>query len=382
MRFLYFLPCLLLFSCFFSVSLRAQDTDLYMGSAMRPIQIMAGAVYQEYSDEEFELAQVAFPVRAFIPVNRNLGFAFRTAPVLVFANNPTNVGDSLANVNGLSDAQIAVSYHQRIGEGSVVVSLAANLPSGKRELTPEEFETMGYISQDYFGFGVSVLGQGLNLTPGLTVAYPVNQNVVVGAGASYQLRGEFKPVALSPESIEPGSDSFVPGDEILITGGVDVRIARSWAASTNVSYIIYQQDELGNGTQIFDSGDQLFASIQVLGNIGSNQLKMVTQYRGKAKSEVPTSDSTQVVTAPRTVPNQFQFATTYRIRIQDNLSATLLGRVAYYDETDFFSRKTRFDLGAYQNYTFDELIGAYVRFVYTFGSFPGVEIGGGLVFTL
>jgi len=343
----------------------AQQPDVFMGSSQRPIKITVGTVYQQYSDEDRQLSQVAFPFRAFIPVANGVGISLLTTPVLINA-------DSLVSVNGLSDAQIAISYFRNIGPGSVVLSLSSNLPSGKRELTEDEFATMALLSQDFYSFGVPVLGQGLNLAPALTFAYPVNNNVVVGAGASYQMKGDFKPV-------QNMVDSFTPGDELMITGGVDVRVGRSWAVSTSFSYIMYQEDELG-GVSIFESGDQSFVSLQLLGNLGTNQLRVATRYRSKAKSVLPVGDT--ITTAPRTVPQQMQLSASYRMRIQDGIQATILGRAGYYDETDFFTDKTRFDVGAIQEYSFTESVGAALRFIYTFGSFPGVEVGGGLVVTI
>ena len=344
---------------------QAQDQRFYMGSSQQPIQISVGVSYQQYADEDRQLSQLGFPFRAFVPFTPHIGFAVITNPVLIEA-------DSQAPVDGMSDAQVALSYFRNIGAGSIVVSLGANLPSGKRELTTDEFATIALLSQDFYSFAVPVLGQGFNLAPGVTVAYPINNNVVVGAGASYQLKGEYKPVTGMDEG-------FTPGDELMVTGGLDVRVAPAWALSANVSYVIYQEDTLGD-VSVFESGDQIFVTLQGLGNLGTNQLRMTARYRGKAKSQLPVGD--QVTTAPRTVPQQFSFTTTYGMRIQSNLTATLLGRVGHYEETDFFASKTRFDLGAYQEYQFDELVGAVLRFVYTFGSFPGVEIGGGLTFSL
>jgi hypothetical protein len=72
----------------------------------------------------------------------------------------------------------------------------------------------------------------------------------------------------------------------------------------------------------------------------------------------------------------------YSLPIQENMRATLSGQVRYFDDSDFFSRKTLFDLGATQEYAISEVVAAVMRFNYTFGSFPGVEVGLGLAFTI
>jgi hypothetical protein len=174
-------------------------------------------------------------------------------------------------------------------------------------------------------------------------------------------------------------DPYRPGDEMLITGGLDFRLNPSWALSTNFSYMIYQPDELGDAT-VFESGDQIFSSIQLLGNLGVSQIRVISGFRTKAKSQLPVGDD--LVSAPRTVPMQIRLIGMYSLPIQENMRATLSGQVRYFDDSDFFSRKTLFDLGATQEYAISEVVAAVMRFNYTFGSFPGVEVGLGLAFTI
>ena len=346
-------------------SVRAQAPDLYMGSEVRPIRIALGATYQQFSDEDRRLSQLSFPFSAFIPFTSQIALTLRTNPALAS-------GESVTPLEGMSDAQAALSYHQPIGEGSVVVSFTSNLPSGKRELTEEEFATSALLSQDFYGFYVPALGQGLNLSPGLTVAYPINDDFAIGLGFAYQLKGEFKPVVGMEES-------FTPGDEMLFTGGFDVRLSPFWALSTTFTYTLYEADQLG-AVEVYESGNQSQASLQVIGNLGNNQLRLFTRYRTKAKSVLPVGDD--IVTAPRTVPEQVQFMGSYTVRLQENVHAVLLGRARYFKATDFFGNKTLVDLGASPQYAFNDNVAAVLRFVYTFGSFPGVEIGGGMAFTV
>ena len=336
-----------------------------MGSEQQPIRIRTGAVYQQYADQDRRLSQLSFPVSAFIPFTRSLALSLFTNPAMIS-------GEAVESLAGLSDAQVALSYYQSIGEGSIVVSFGTNVPSGKRELTEDEFATTALVSQDFYRFYVPVFGQGLNLSPGITLAYPLGDNMVGGVGFAYQIKGSYNPVA-------DMVDSFKPGNEIMITGGLDFRLAESWALSSNVTYVLYQEDELGD-VSVFDSGDQAIIALQVLGNMGNNQARLVARYRTKAKSQLPAGDL--IVTAPRTVPEQFQFAGNYTLNIQENLRASVIGRIRHYQATDFFEEKTLFDLGASPEVAFNQSVSAVMRFVYTFGSFPGVEIGGGLVFSI
>ncbi|MEZ4700961.1 MAG: hypothetical protein R2834_11565 [Rhodothermales bacterium] len=339
--------------------------DAYIGSAPRPVRITTGAVYQQYADADSRLQQVSFPVTAFVPVSRPFAVSLSFSPAL-------SSGEEVVSLGGLSDAQLAVSYYQRLGAASAVFSLSANLPSGKRGLTQDEFATSTLLSQNFYGFRLPVFGQGLNLSPGVTLAFPAGDQAVVGIGASYQYRGGFEPLVDMTET-------FKPGDEILLTGGADVRLSDSWALSGDVTYTLYQADRLGDA-EVFETGDQIAVSIQTLGNLGFNQLRFFARYRNKGKSTLPVEGL--AITAPRTEPSQGRLLATYRVRVLQTVYATLIAQGRYFEETDLFGAKTLFDVGAGQEFVLTREVSLTSRFVYTFGSFPGVEIGGGLAFTL
>ena len=343
----------------------AMAQDAYIGSAPRPIRITTGAVYQQYADADSRLQQVSFPITAFVPVSRPFAVSFAASPALVS-------GEAVASLQGLSDAQIALSYYQRMGAASGVFSLSANLPSGKRALTQEEFETSALLSQNFYGFRLPVFGQGLNLSPGVTFAFPAGDQAVLGIGASYQYRGSFEPLVGM-------TDSFKPGDEILITGGGDVRVADAWALSADITYTLYQADRLGD-EDVYETGDQLAVSIQALGNLGTNQLRVFGRFRNKGKSTLPVAGAS--VPAPRTEPTQGRLLISYRVRVLETVHATLIAQGRYFEATDLFDARSLFDIGAGQEFVITPEVSLTSRFVYTFGSFPGVEIGGGLAFTL
>jgi hypothetical protein len=339
--------------------------DAYIGSAPRPIRIATGAVFQQYADADSRLQQVSFPFTAYLPVSRPLAFSVAFSPALVD-------GASVASLSGISDAQLALSYYNRFGEASLVASLSANLPSGKRALTQEEFETSTLVSQNFYGFRLPVFGQGLNLSPGVTFAFPAGDAATLGIGASYQVRGSFEPLAGMAEA-------FDPGDELLLTAGADVRLDPSWALSGDVTYTLFQPDELG-AVEVYDSGDQVAVSLQALGHMGFNQLRIFARYRNKGKSTLPIGDA--AVAAPRTEPSQGRLLGAYRVRVIEGIYATLLAQGRYFEATDLYDAMTLVDLGASQEFAVSREISMTSRFIYTFGSFPGVEIGGGLAFSL
>ncbi|MFB3105756.1 MAG: hypothetical protein ACE1ZA_12665, partial [Pseudomonadales bacterium] len=160
----------------------AQDDALYLSSQQQPVRISIGALYQSYTENDSSLSEVSIPLAISIPIGRNLG-------VSLIASQASASGDNVESLSGVSDVQVGLSYYQKIGQGSVVVSLGVNLPSGKRELTQDEFETSIFLSQHFFNFRVPGFGQGFNISPGVIMAFPVSENAVFGVGASYQIKG-------------------------------------------------------------------------------------------------------------------------------------------------------------------------------------------------
>lgn len=91
----------------------------------------------------------------------------------------TASGDNIQTINGITDTQLSFSYH--FEPVNLIFNLGLNLPSGKKRFTSEEFQTSSLISTNIFNFKVPGFGQGLNISPGLTWAFPVNEKYSPGS---------------------------------------------------------------------------------------------------------------------------------------------------------------------------------------------------------
>ena len=271
-----------------------------------------------------------------------------------------------------------------MGEGSVVLSLGANLPSGKRELTPDEFVTSIFLSQHFYNFRVAGFGQGFNLSPGIVVAFPVSETVVFGVGASYQLKGGYKPQ-------EGMQDEYTPGNEILFTGGFDVRAGRASNFSADVTFTRYDSDTLGD-QDVYSSGSKVTAIVQWLSYLRVNVLRLVARYRSQAKSSRPAVLGVADEEL-RTLPAQVWLLGSYRHQLSPALHVGVLAQARLFGETDapaantpfgpeFFESKTLFDIGLTPEVALSDNVALRVRFLYTLGDFTGFETGGGLAIEL
>lgn len=343
----------------------AQET-VYLGSRHQAVHVTTLALYQQYADGDDHVEEITVPISVFVPVGQNLGLSLRASPARAS-------GRTLETVSSVSDAQASLSFSRAIGSGSAVLAVSANLPSGKSTLSQDEFETALHLSQNFYDFYVPVFGQGFNAAPSLSVAIPISDGVVVGIGAAYQVKGRFAP---SSEF----STEYDPGDELLLTAGLDLRVGPGAALSGDLTYTTYGSDRIGEHVA-FTSGDRVTLTTQLLQFVRRDELRVIVRYRSKGKSELPTVDGTGIE-VERSVPNQFEVLGRYRTRLIEHAALTVLVQGRFYSETEAFESKSLFDVGVAPEFDVSDSVRFITRFVYTAGSFTGVTAGLGLGYAM
>jgi hypothetical protein len=126
----------------------------------------------------------------------------------------------------------------------VVLTVAANLPTGKTKLTDDELVAAGVAASELIPFPVSSFGSGANVTSGLAVAVPL-AGWAVGAGGSYRITAGYTPLA----SID---SSYKPGGELRLRVGAD-RLVGQGRVSLGFTFSSFADDEFG-GSRLFQSG--------------------------------------------------------------------------------------------------------------------------------
>jgi hypothetical protein len=232
--------------------------------------LKAETIFQSWSaDSTLSIWEFSTPLEFYYPFDRQSSVAITTE----FASAK---GKNLSALSGLGDAQVSFNYQP--GLNSLVLSLGLNLPSGKKEMPVLEFNTMSALSQNLFRFQVPVFGQGFGLSPGLTYALPVNEKVVLGLGIAYQLKTAYKPV-------EKMEKSYKPGDEVLVTGGVDVQLGEAESLSGDVLWAYYSADKVDNDN-IFHAGSKLMLSVRYQKAFRRDAILVSASYRSRAKNRV------------------------------------------------------------------------------------------------
>ncbi|GMQ80759.1 MAG: hypothetical protein BMS9Abin05_0188 [Rhodothermia bacterium] len=340
----------------------AQQGAINLGAQRQAVRASARALYQSYDDDTLSVSQLSIPLSVTAPLGNDLTLSF-------FVSQMSTTGDKMEDLSGLSDAQLILSYARRAGAGSVIISLGANLPTGKKDLTKEEFETAVLISQRAFDFQVPSLGQGFGLSPSVTWAVPVGANTAVGLGASYQVRGTYRP-------LDTLTGDYTPGNEILLTGGLDTRLNTESTLSLDVTHTIYASDQLRE-VDIFEAGSKTNVSAMYRYVRGFNELRLVGVYRKRAKSSERV-DSVLVTQTIQTIPDQAIVRASYRMRLQSAVALTFLAEGRFFNKSKRYPKRSMIDVGVVPSYPISPQTSLVGRFVYTLGTITGLEAGVGL----
>ena len=345
------------------VSPSGGGSDLYIGSQRPPVRVTAMGVFQRYDGAliedtpEVNVAEFSAPLTIFAPLARNVGFSLRSSFTSVS-------GDDIQGVSGLTDTQATLSYFRPVGEGSAVVSLSANLPSGTSEFDPGEAATAFLIGQNFYGFRLPSLGQGLNVAGALTYAFPAGDALILGLGAAYQRRGSYNPVL--------DADDYDPGDEILLTGGLDYGLSRVSSLALDVTYAIYSADRSGDIE--FQSGNALSVTAKWTGELGGRRAVLFGRFRTKGETDFEAN-----VTSPDLViPTQARVRANVEVASSQRFGLDLFAQGRTYAESDLFDAKMLFDVGAMPSVRLLPNATLLTRVAATFGDLSGLEVGGGL----
>lgn len=244
-----------------------------------------------------------------------------------------SVGGDVDELNGLSDTQILIN--QYFADRTFGIEAGVNIPSGKTELTQEEFLTSRVISQNIFGVNTSNFGQGLNIFVGATLAQPVSDDVVLGAGISYQVKNEYQP-------LKDFSDKYNPSNEISATAGLDLKLSEFSTLTGDFTAIFYQSDEL-NGQKVFTAGNRFIVNTLFRQYFGFDAFSINLLYRLISVDKI--EDAPAILDEEKINPNQFYGSLGYFQRISSDFSINYGAFVTLYEETStYFSGYTMFGL--------------------------------------
>jgi hypothetical protein len=274
-----------------------------------------------------------------------------------YASVGANIGNVSNNLSGLSDLQIMIKH--RFPDENITIDGGLNIPSGKTKLNPEEFVTTQIISQELFGLRTSNFGQGLNAFLGVTWLHPMSDNVVIGAGVSYQVKSEYQPLSVV-------EDKYTPSNEVSLTAGLDIKLSETQTVSGDFTGIFYGSDQL-NGNDVFSSGNRLIFNARYRQFFAFNYLTISLLYRNVAIDQL--KGTYTVLDYEKTTPNQLYIGASYNQRFNSSFSLGYGIFTQIYEETAvYFSGYTIYGASISPQFAISRSFSIPVYLKYAFGS--------------
>jgi len=131
------------------------------------------------------ISQVAVPIAVLIPIGKRLSL---DAGTFYASTRVTPAVGSHETLNGFTDTQLRGSYV--VGKDALVVSLMANLPTGKKTVSTSVLS--GYAANNFLLFPVNAYTNGASITGGLALAGTTG-GWNLGIAGSVRYNGQYEP---------------------------------------------------------------------------------------------------------------------------------------------------------------------------------------------
>ncbi len=205
-------------------------------------------------------SQWRIPVIAVVPVARRLSLDLTTN--VVSSRLETDAGTQ--TLSGLSDTQLRALY--TLSRDRVVASLSLNLPTGKQDLTGDEFQVAGAIGSTYLSFPVPTMGTGFSATGGVAWARPLG-TWNFGVSGAFRVQGAYSPLKDSASGVE-----YNPGTELRVRAGVDRVLGQRTRLLLGATYSTFSTDEFSGTGQVasgrYRPGPRLIGELGVVRVVG------------------------------------------------------------------------------------------------------------------
>lgn len=189
-----------------------------------------------------DVTQTVLPLAVVVPVRDRLTVDVATAYVRAVSRS----GPGSSTISGLTDTQLRATWTG--GADAVVLTAGLNLPTGRYAVREHELDAAGRIGNDFLGFPVSSLGDGLAMTMGVAGARGVGA-WNVGGGVSARRSSAFDAFEL-----EAGAVRFRPASEVRLRVGAD-RLVGDGRLNLGLTYSTFGRDAAGATT--YGAGDRI-----------------------------------------------------------------------------------------------------------------------------
>ncbi|GMQ81593.1 MAG: hypothetical protein BMS9Abin05_1025 [Rhodothermia bacterium] len=363
------------------LSLRAQTRSIESSPvrSMPPVAVSFSSVLQNWTRADTDIYELSTTASLQMQVLPSLNLR-------ISASQATAEHDSLQKVTGMTDIQTALSYVVKFPSSRLSLSLNANLPTGKKDLSKWAYDAAFPMSLSQYDFQVPYFGRGTSVSPGIAWAFSASRSLVLGLGASYHVRGEFQ-----PHRALPGKYDW--GNEFTLTTGAEWQPSLNVFVSTDLILTLYAADKI-NGIEVYSAGSRFIGSLRASSRIGRNDLSFSIRFRtvGTNQSLSPASIQPESVTASTGVLGA---AVTYRLRVSPffysdfQVSATQYSKtfdvqniqpseLIPYDQILKIGQLNVYGVGFFPRISIAPAVSIPIRLKYSVGDITGFETGIGL----
>lgn len=324
-------------------------------------------MYQSWTSDVLpDPSAAASPIEFYLPINDQLAMN-------LYTNQTSFQAENMTGLSGFGDSQFSVHYH--LPESNLLFQVSANLPTGQKTLSLNEFQSSMVLGQSFLEFNMPSLGQGLNLTPGISWARPLQDNLILGLGAAFQYAGSFQP-------LEDLDGKYQPGSAVLLTGGVDYQFDAVTALSFDMVFTTFGKDKF-DSLVVYQSGNKVAASLQFQKYFDFNHLRVTARFRSRAKS-LSIRAGNLVEEAEKSYPDLFLMRGQYTYRVNPRMQVAGLLEDRYYFNITGFKTLNVIVLGAVPAYQLNHALTLTGHLKFMFGTFDsgdsvqGVDLAAGI----
>ncbi len=361
------------FVCFFVAALllvpetvHAQFADANLSSQRKPIVISMQGVYESVPLGSGRLTEISLPFSLSAPMGRYVSFGLQTRSAIAQS-------DASPTLRGLNDVYTSLQYARQFNWSSLAVTLGINIPSGQEQLSLDELETAIQISQPIFGFYTPGFGQGFNVRPTVTWAFPLFKGIVLGLVAQHSWQGSFKPIAGM-------TTPYDPGDEWLAGVGLDSRILPNVTLSADASFSRFSGDYIGD-TQVFEAGMRKTFNVMFRYAKGHDDLRLLFSFTDNDKGTAFVAEEPAQL-AVQTVPSVTEAMLQYQWRISRPLFMGIRVGAQQFEASTLYDVHKLAYVSILPRYQINNQFAILLRATGTAGDFYAYELGTGLTVSL
>lgn len=221
------------------------------------------------------VSQFTVPFLAVVPFGSRFNIDVATA----FATSDVSVdGKSQSTISGLTDTQVRANI--TLFDNAMVMTVGANLPTGKYQIEEDKSEAAGQIGNDFLIFPTSSYGSGQSFTGGLAFARNLG-SWNVGVAGSFRKSNEFDAYTTAADTGK-ATLTFQPADEVRARVGVDRSIG-SGRLALGVTYSSFGEDRMLNTS--YATGDRFIGQASLYFPVGTTDLYLSGWGLYRAKGE-------------------------------------------------------------------------------------------------